>query len=69
MSILKVKLCYAEGLKSADSNGLSDPFAKLTLGEATFKSAIIKKSLSRTCHLTEHEAGMSVLAAFALSRV
>ena len=44
--VLRVRLSHAVGLKSADSNGYSDPYCKLTLGKTTFKSPIIKKTLN-----------------------
>ena len=44
--VLRVKLSYAVGLKSADSNGYSDPYVKLSLGKQTFKSSTVKKSLN-----------------------
>ena len=43
---LRVKLCYAVGLRSMDSNGYSDPYVKLTLGNKTHKSKTIKKTLN-----------------------
>ena len=31
--VLRVRLSHGIGLKSADSNGFSDPYVKLTLGK------------------------------------
>merc|ERR550514_735676 len=47
---LRVRLSHAVGLKSADSNGFSDPYCKLTVhcekGKVTHKSKIIYKELN-----------------------
>ena len=42
---LHVRLARATGLKSADLNGFSDPYVKLTFNGVTQKSRIIKKTL------------------------
>ena len=46
MSVLKVKLCNAVGLMSADANGLSDPYVKLTFAGETKKSETRYKTLN-----------------------
>ena len=43
---LKVQLSHATGLKSMDTNGYSDPYVKLRLGNETQRSSVIKKTLS-----------------------
>ena len=43
---LHVYLSHATGLKSADRNGLSDPYVKLSLGKHKSKSKTIKKTLN-----------------------
>ncbi len=35
----------AKGLRSADSNGLSDPYAELTCGRERFKTEVVNESL------------------------
>ena len=42
---LHVQLLRANGLKAADANGLSDPYAKLSIGATTYRSRTINKSL------------------------
>ena len=44
--LLQVHLLSASGLPAADSNGTSDPYTKLVLAGQTYKSRVIKKSLS-----------------------
>ena len=46
--VLSVKVQRADGLKAADSNGLSDPYVKLLLGKEKHKTKTIKKTLSPT---------------------
>ena len=43
---MRVLLSHARGLKSMDSNGYSDPYAKLILGEQKHKSQTKKKTLN-----------------------
>lgn len=43
---MNVCLVRASGLKAADSNGLSDPYVKLTISGLTQKSKIVKKNLN-----------------------
>ena len=45
---LRVHLRHATGLKSADRNGLSDPYAKLSLAGQQHRSKTLKKTLSPT---------------------
>ena len=45
---LRVHLQHASGLKSADRNGLSDPYAKLSLAGQQHKSKTVKRTLSPT---------------------
>lgn len=45
---MNIRLVRATGLRSADSNGLSDPYVKLTIAGSTQKSKIIKKTLNPT---------------------
>lgn len=44
--VLRVKLRQANNLMSADTNGLSDPYVKLSAGGVTKKSKIVKKTLN-----------------------
>lgn len=44
--VLNVRLSHAVGLKAADSNGLSDPYVKLSLGKAKFTSKKVMKNLN-----------------------
>jgi hypothetical protein len=41
-----VQLLCAKGLKPADTNGLADPYVKVSLGEARQRSRCIKKTLN-----------------------
>ena len=43
---LHIKLCRAIHLKAMDRNGLSDPYSKLSLCDATRRSKTIKKTLN-----------------------
>ena len=45
---LFICLSHATGLMSADSNGLSDPYCKLAIGDKKYKSKTIKKTLDPT---------------------
>ena len=42
---VRVHLSRANGLRAADSDGLSDPYIKLSLGGCTETSAVVKKTL------------------------
>ena len=44
--VLRVRLSHAYGLKSADSNGFSDPYVKLTLGREKRTSKTVYKTLN-----------------------
>lgn len=44
--LITVELKAGRNLKAADSNGLSDPYAKLLIGGQKFKSGIVKKTLN-----------------------
>eukprot|EP00002_Diphylleia_rotans_P001016 TRINITY_DN10556_c0_g1_i10.p1 TRINITY_DN10556_c0_g1~~TRINITY_DN10556_c0_g1_i10.p1 ORF type:complete len:1388 (+),score=278.91 TRINITY_DN10556_c0_g1_i10:174-4166(+) len=41
-----IDIVEAEDLRSADSNGLSDPFCEVKLGAQTFKTPVVKKNLN-----------------------
>ena len=43
--VLRVRLSHALGLKSADSNGFSDPYVKLTIAKEKRTSKIVYKTL------------------------
>ena len=54
---LYVMLERATGLKAADSNGLSDPYARLTIGGTSHKSKTIRKTLNPMWRETFEYAG------------
>jgi len=47
-SILKLHIIEGKDLLPADRNGFSDPFCTITFGTNTFKTAVVKKTLSPT---------------------
>jgi len=47
-SILKLHITEGKDLLPADRNGFSDPFCIITFGTNTFKTAVVKKTLSPT---------------------